>query len=314
MLTISTTYGQITTTKIIDKSQNLETIKYDSVNNFLHKNVYQYIGQELYLKGKSENDRKPRDGYVDFYTEYKKNFDNIVYKCCGDTVFKIRSKYSELAGKYFKVVDVIKHPKANEMPSLYGDKYYLKLIEKSSQDTLFYEYYTKSEYNFPFIVVGYFEKLKSIAIGKKFVFSSNRIDTKKTDISTGNPIVSKLGETWECVDVTIDEKEFDLSLVLKDGIGQKMIYDYKITTDPETWVGIYTLNHAIKYKNQFGLDIWNTILLGKVKIGMTKEMCKLSWGEPQKINETITSKSKSEQWVYSDNYLYFANNKVIAIQ
>ncbi|MFX9016039.1 hypothetical protein ABTN29_20430 [Acinetobacter baumannii] len=31
------------------------------------------------------------------------------------------------------------------------------------------------------------------------------------------------------------------------------------------------------------------ILEGKVKIGMTKEMCLLAWGEPKKINETITA-------------------------
>jgi hypothetical protein len=47
---------------------------------------------------------------------------------------------------------------------------------------------------------------------------------------------------------------------------------------------------------------------------MTKEMCKLSWGEPEKINETITAGQKSEQWVYSDNYLYFDNGKLRAIQ
>ena len=47
---------------------------------------------------------------------------------------------------------------------------------------------------------------------------------------------------------------------------------------------------------------------------MSKEMCELSWGKPKSINETITSGKKSEQWVYSDNYLYFDNGIVTAIQ
>jgi hypothetical protein len=48
---------------------------------------------------------------------------------------------------------------------------------------------------------------------------------------------------------------------------------------------------------------------------MTKEMCKLSWGEPEKVNTTTTKYSTHEQWVYSDgSYLYFEKGVLTTIQ
>lgn len=53
-----------------------------------------------------------------------------------------------------------------------------------------------------------------------------------------------------------------------------------------------------------------------VYIGMTKQQVLDSmWGEPIKINTTTTKYGVSEQWVYpNNNYLYFENGKLTAIQ
>jgi len=60
---------------------------------------------------------------------------------------------------------------------------------------------------------------------------------------------------------------------------------------------------------------WNLVTKGKVKIGWDKKLCKLSWGEPEKINTTKGSFGTHEQWVYPDeSYLYFENGKLTAIQ
>jgi hypothetical protein len=307
----TTTYGQITTTKVANKSVDNSSIKFDSLTNFLGKNVYQYLGQELYLKGKSESLRKY--GYDGFYTDYNKSkFDNGVYKCCDS----YNSKYSELEGKYFTVLEIIKHPKADENEYLYGKKFYLKLKEKLSQDIMYFEYDTDFEHSFPFIVVGFLEKLKKQAIGQKFVFGSTklRFGEDELDVKTGKPIIFKLGEKWECFDVTIEEQYYNLSLLLKDKLGQTLSIGYEMAIGSEKFYDVYTEKEAERYKTKFGLDNWTTILQGKVSIGMTKEMCKLSWGEPKDINETITSGRKSEQWVYADNYLYFDNGKLTTIQ
>lgn len=53
---------------------------------------------------------------------------------------------------------------------------------------------------------------------------------------------------------------------------------------------------------------------GQLEIGMTKQMCKDSWGEPESINRTSTRYGNHEQWVYTTIYVYFDNGKISAIQ
>jgi|BioPla2DNA2_1021312.scaffolds.fasta_scaffold51249_1 tetratricopeptide (TPR) repeat protein len=53
-----------------------------------------------------------------------------------------------------------------------------------------------------------------------------------------------------------------------------------------------------------------------VRIGMTeREVRESSWGDPIKINRTITEYGTHEQWVYDNyNYLYFKNGILTTIQ
>ena len=90
------------------------------------------MGQELYLNGKAESLRKY--GYDGFLTDYNKSkFDGGVYKCCDS----YNSKYDELAGKYFKVLEIIKHPKAEQNEYLYGKSSTLS-CKKESNDIVYY--------------------------------------------------------------------------------------------------------------------------------------------------------------------------------
>lgn len=312
-MTVTVTYGQITTTKVAPKVEQTDNTPYDSTKNFLGKDVYKYVGQELYLNGKTESLRKY--GYEGFYTDYNKSkFDGGVYKCCDS----YNSKYDELTGKYFTVIEVIKHPKANSGNStdeyLYGKKFYLKLQEKENNDIVYYEYDSQFEHSFPFIVVGYFTKLKQTEVGKEFIVrGKNWISSEPmTDMNTGNPVSNfEAGEKWKCIDVTIEEKYYTLSFVLQNDKGEQIPLS---VDNSENTHFVFEFNQAELYKKKFGIENWQRILEGKVKVGMTKEMCKLSWGEPKDINETITAGKKSEQWVYSDNYLYFDNGILTAIQ
>lgn len=102
-------FGQITTTKVADKKEETASEPYDSLQNFLGKDVYKYIGQDLCLNGKAESLRKY--GYDHFVINYQfsgYNTEKNKYKCCDS----YNSKYYELAGKYFNVIAVHKHPKA----------------------------------------------------------------------------------------------------------------------------------------------------------------------------------------------------------
>lgn len=77
----------------------------------------------------------------------------------------------------------------------------------------------------------------------------------------------------------------------------------------------YTKSRADKLKAKYGATTWNRILYSRVAIGMSKETCRLSWGEPEDINRTTTQSSVTEQWVYgSGSYLYFTNGVLTTIQ
>ena len=307
---IANTYGQITTTKVAPKVEQGKIVQYDSLQNYLGKDVYKYVGQEIYLKGKSEGLRK--FGYKDFYIDYKVPFiidkDNV-YKCCDG----YSSKYDDLVGKYFKVLEVIKHPKAHE-DELYASVCFLKLEEKETKNVVFFQYSLQFETAFPFIVVGYFEKLKKTEIGREFILRGrNWISSDvMTEMNTGLPVSNFVaGAKWRCVDITIEEKYYSLSLVIANEKGEQIPLGID-NTKVNNWVFEY--RDAENFRKKFGNENWKIILDGKVKIGMTKEMCELSWGEPKAINETISAGSKSEQWVYGKNYLYFENGLLKTIQ
>jgi len=66
---------------------------------------------------------------------------------------------------------------------------------------------------------------------------------------------------------------------------------------------------------QFPIEIQDAINKKSVLIGMTQEQARLAWGNPEKINRTITKWGVDEQWVYGrHNYLYFENGILTAIQ
>lgn len=66
---------------------------------------------------------------------------------------------------------------------------------------------------------------------------------------------------------------------------------------------------------KFGKTYADMILKGEVQTGMTAEMCRESWGEPDDINKTIGSWGTHEQWCYNwGGYLYIENGKLTAIQ
>ena len=258
-------FGQITTTKVAPKTDQFDNTPYDSTQNFLGKDVYKYMGQELYLNGKAESLRKY--GYDGFLTDYNKSkFDGGVYKCCDS----YNSKYDELAGKYFKVLEIIKHPKAEQNEYLYGKKFYLKLQEKESNDIVYYEYDSEFEHSFPFIVVGFFEKQKNLIVGKEFVFADKVLESS-TDIQTGKIVSTKTGQKWKCTDLTIEEKYYTLSLVIENSFGEKTTISHESVFGKWSYGRAYTATEADNYRKRFGHKILIRFTR-QSKIGMTREM------------------------------------------
>ncbi len=275
-----TLISQITTTPIADQ-QTSEVLPYDSTANFVGLNAKQYIGQELYLKPLTPILRK--HGYRGFFTV---NASPTRYK----------SNHDELAGKYFYVLDVLKHPNAHESPKQYGSRFYLKLKDKENAEICYFDYHGDFIYYFPFIVVGHWEKLKKENVGKLFIL--RYIDDELYDFRTGKKIDFENGSIWTFAEITIAEPDYFMVYLFENGKGETIMSGGnkgKVTYWPK--------EIALDYKERFG-EYWKDILECKVIIGMTAEMVKLSWGEPNKINRA----SYGEQWVYGEQYLYFDNS------
>lgn len=84
---------------------------------------------------------------------------------------------------------------------------------------------------------------------------------------------------------------------------------------------VKALNIAAKNKRKaelakkHGASNANLILQGKIRIGMTKDMCIDAWGNPSDINKTTGSFGVHEQWVYGlGSYVYFENGIITTIQ
>ncbi|QHT70174.1 hypothetical protein GXP67_27775 [Rhodocytophaga rosea] len=281
---------------------------YDSTRNFLGTDVNQYIGQELYVLPQSEDFRKY--GYRDFVVDYKKTFPDDktnLYK-----LYNKSTKYEAVAGRYFKVLDVYKHPHADQDYYLAG-KFFLKLQAKDTKEILYYEYDPKYESTFPFLVMGYYEKMKKINVGKNFILRGNNWwSTGKTikDLDTGVAVDLSKGDTWKCIDFIVDEKYYTTEYLLENE--NKKHIPIRIQ-DINNTKYVFEESKAAAYKNKYGAENWNKILEGVVKIGWDKEMCRLSWGEPKQVHVILIKGKRNEQWVYEDENLYFDNDHLAVI-
>lgn len=123
--------------------------------------------------------------------------------------------------------------------------------------------------------------------------SSARVKLIKNNLIVGSDPTQKYYNEF-VLDILVDSIEYNVQLAEKKSA-------------EEQW----RKNMVAKY----GKELGNLIINRKVKLGMTKEMCRESWGDPNDINKTIGSWGTHEQWVYSGgNYLYFENGKLTSIQ
>jgi hypothetical protein len=301
-------FGQISTIKVT-KSDNLEinALSYDSLENDIKYDVVgKLIGQELFVKPPKDEFYRNM-GYSGFLINYKKSEteEDNVYECCSKHG---HTKYEALSGKYFKVIAAYQHPRLNENPSMYSQFPFLKLKSKENGDEFYYFY--PSKLSSDMIILGYFEKQKQLLIGKKFLMRNRRFGSY-IDINTGKVINIKSGTILNCVSLGIEPESSAIALVLEGSDASKIYVDVSWL---EYKMYAFEYSDAEYLKKSFGDEYWQLILDDNVKIGMTKEMAKLAWGRPNKINNTTTANTVDEQWVYDKGNLYFTNNILTTIQ
>lgn len=260
---------------------------YDSSKIFLGYDPLPYTGCLLYLPGKSETTRKY--GYDCLIIDYLKPSYSKENKFKG-------GDYELLANRYFKVLEVIS-PRGK-----YANSFF-KLEETVSKEICYFEYNPQYRHSFPFIPIPYYNYVITNFLNKKIVTRGHNWlnDLPMVDMNTGMPVEFASGTVWEVIDVVVEQKYFNLSLVLQNNKNERIPFTNIDQLPHSKWALFY--DDIIQYE---GTEIWNTIINGKVNIGFTSKMTLLSWGEPDKINRS----SYNEQWVYGDQYLYFENGKL----
>lgn len=305
--------AQVATMKI--DGANPPTRSYDGSRNFLGEDARLYAGQELYLKGLPEGARDK--GYGKFRNDPGKPYisrgffgtdTSNVYRCCSKS--GTQSDYGRMAGRYFRVVDVIGHPQE-------ARTFYLKLQAGDNGDIAYYEYGADYEADFPFIVVGFFEKRKKDFVGRQYVVRGRSWSDDGgplTDINTGKLVNLDAGGVWKGVDFVVEEKTYKPGLVLQGKAGEK-VFIASGTLDNSSPYYMFSKEDSDKYRALFGEANWDVILKGEVRPGMTKEMCRLAMGAPVNIFTREVDNALIEQWEYSrDKCLNFKGERLIGLQ
>jgi len=266
-------YCQITTTNITPVI-NTPRVQYDSTKNFLGEEVHGYLDQELYLP--HQNERLREYGWHNFDDDYPTSSIHGGYN------------YDELADKYFIVT------KIDKAEYSFGD-YIFTLKERKNGSIYYFQYQPSFKHSFPFIAVGYYNKMKENYVGRDYLL------VKKGEASL-----------WHSIDLSLDPVYFSLKLILENAQNDKELFLFEFINSPNM---ILLKNKADSLKVEYGDELWATALKGIARIGMAKELCEIAWGKPIKINQTIITGKKSEQWVYlNDQYLYFENGVLVGIQ
>ncbi|HEX8547469.1 MAG TPA: hypothetical protein VF691_10945 [Cytophagaceae bacterium] len=301
---------QVTT---LNAEKKANSIRYDSLTNYLADKPHGYIGQELYVLPKNKSVQEK--GYQGFildpnikYSNGKMEKSNI-YKCCQAVENSI---YEELSEKYFKVLDVVK---GNPDLSYHG--YFLKLKSKSSGDIVYYRYFPQDTRpsGYPFLVRGYFEKQKKLLVGKSFITRKRKWDYAQgeplLDIVTGKEVEFVPGKVWTCIDYMVDPNWGQPALILKSLAGEKiaLLDDHK---NNETYV--FSPARAEAIKKQFGETKWKSFLENKIELGMSKEELQLSVGKPDQVILTTQGTPEKEYWEYGTKMLTIQEGKVTNIR
>lgn len=312
-ITFASANAQIKTITMSDPEKP-KVYEYDSLINIRDYETggYKYlIGQKLYYARTSENP-----------TKFKKYSNRQALK------------EDEMLGKYFRVIDVLeKNPLENFRDPLI-------LVSESTNDTI--QYAGDWEDNRCWVVVGYYEKIKSSYEGKEFIFISDdsgyadadgliNMKTQKRDYSIPK------GSKWKCKEVTINLKEDPYThikgnrviLILEnDELGEYYCYAENKVASLSLTFNNYLLGKFVtpqEYERlkkdeakrkadlirRYGAQKGKLISEGIIEVGMTKRMCFDAWGVPEKINTTSSTTGVYEQLVYGAGYYVYLENGII---
>ena len=266
---------------------------YDSLESLCYENAKKHVGQRIFIKGTQYN--KNSGGY---YNKFKVKPDEFsdVYKPNA----KKETDYNAITGKYFTITKV-------------EDKGLIKGLWLTLTDSIDIIYMNIDHYDFEkdyYVTVGYYEKMKSLLVGKTFITKDEGV----TVLATGEKKEVPARIRFKCIDVgiSIGENGSVFAVLENEKYGKTKA---KIAGDKKKrLVGYTDLDRYNKLVRKFGATNANFISEGRIKVGMTKAMVEEAWGLPDAINSTRGVYGNHEQWVYGSRYIFFEGNRLTTIQ
>lgn len=260
-------------------SINDNTAKYDSTENFLAYRSDLYVGQVFYLPLHSNSTQEGFSGFHKDYVYDIMNLEKNVYCSNGN-----RSTLNDsIVGKYFLVLDVLKHPNNSKLKLDKDDKF-IKLLNLSNGDTLYYDYSSKYVASFPFIVDGFYKK-KAENIGEIFFSRKDEWLNKMPfeDINTKKKVIIKPNTEWFLKELKIVPvyNFCKITAIIRNKSGQEIEFCFENLFNTEYF---FLKKHIESFKKNHP-DKWNDINKRIIKAGFTKEMAILSWGDPFRIEK-----------------------------
>ncbi|MBR6847064.1 MAG: hypothetical protein IKM74_02925 [Bacteroidales bacterium] len=232
-------------------------------------------------------------------------------------------EYADLRGKYFTIVDVsFQDNMFNTMDRVY------ELQDDDGDRT---EWIIPSYKREEAILLGFYEKLRSLYVDSVFVYTGKAIGggsqfltpklTHSAIDSRTNDIVSlNVGDKWTCSDFQIvdDDVTVQLYAVFYNKKGNEILVRLKNMFKTKGELDITFFSCFVKESEfearkkmlteKYGEENANLISLQQVAIGMTKEMCHEAWDTPDNVNKTVVDGIVTEQWIYpKGSYLYFTD-------
>ena len=343
-------------TVLYDSLTNIKEMRDDSIK--YHQSFRHLIGQIIYYV--APDTTKSRVHHKSFYStpDIRYGTPSLPRGTC--------------MNRYWKISDIV------IQKSRYGgaDKEIFELTDTTDGKTVYCE---PRSMNRDFIVLGYYEKIKKMYVGKTYIYQHTyfsdvwdndrynyliNFQTKKYNKEIPDNSI------WKCTDIgaynvtnqetLYDDYESRCPIILifeNDSLGKYYAYvenkigrafndsikdtkycfwvtnngheeerlplflgkflepaQQKYIAKREAETKQYFANQKKRMISKYGKYWGKLVGEGQLEIGMTKQMCRDSWGEPESINRTSTRYGNHEQWIYSTIYVYFDNGKISAIQ
>ncbi len=217
-----------------------EVIVLPKSHKYIHNDIYAFVGYGANYDGDSKFYRK-----FDMIQDIRTKVYNPVKGGDIGSYIDYLTDYNSLAGKKLKISDILHDIKFSANKPCY------KLINESNEDIIYYYgqksyLYNRMElYNIPepFLVVGYFEKLKQTYLNKDFIFSNKNTRNKNTrnknlidnenliDNNTGNNIDDFINSEWKCTKIALadytDSKYQKITIILYNNNGNEIAMELK---------------------------------------------------------------------------------------